>query len=485
MRCAVLVLLVLSGTARAQSADAGIDAAIAEPAPPADAAPAAFVEPTARDTEAAPVPGEESGRLDKVDDGDGVGRLAARTVLWLPRLAIDLVWFPVHGVFVLTDRYHIEKLYYRVFYNANQTVGLVPVAVFRSGLGLDIGARFVASDIFGEHERFSLQATTGRAVGQRHREGANLSFGSGDRFSKHFALGLTGSFDRRPADPFYGIGNGDDRTDEVPAMPVDPSVDDFSREVKYRYQEARAAIVADIKPTQEIRFRLTGALTDLEFEPSSDGIPIGTVYNEADIPGFGGVQHAYGELEVRWDTRDRSTPWESAQIPTQGSLVEGYIGRIDRLDGGKDFWRYGGELQHFFRLARGPRVLIARLHAAGVTGSREDVPFTELAMLGGGDFLRGYSYNRFRDRAAAFGSLQYEWDLSHFTAAYLFTDVGRVWESFEDITAKGLRVGYGIGIDVHGESAFLFTASVASSIDGGLFLNFAFNQPINGVQTWR
>ncbi|MEO8552372.1 MAG: hypothetical protein ABI678_20485, partial [Kofleriaceae bacterium] len=117
------MLLFLGGTARAQVVDAGVDAPpddAAPPPPPLDAAPPPPA-PSLTDTDGAPVPGTESGRLDEVDGGDGVGRLAARTVLWLPRLAFDLIWFPVHGVFVLSDRYHVEKLYYRVFYNANQT----------------------------------------------------------------------------------------------------------------------------------------------------------------------------------------------------------------------------------------------------------------------------------------------------------------------------------------------------------------------------
>ena len=40
----------------------------------------------------------------------------------------------------------------------------------------------------------------------------------------------------------------------------------------------------------------------------------------------------------------------------------------------------------------------------GVTGGLDQVPFTELPMLGG-DFMRGYAFERFRDRVAAFGSL--------------------------------------------------------------------------------
>jgi outer membrane protein assembly factor BamA len=113
------------------------------------------------------------------------------------------------------------------------------------------------------------------------------------------------------------------------------------------------------------------------------------------------------------------------------------------------------------------------------------VAFTELPVLGGGEFLRGYTYERFRDRAAVFGSLQYEWDLSHFTAAYLFTDIGRVFDTLDDLTVRGLRVGYGIGLDIRGESGFLFSASVASSIDGGLFFSLAFNPVVDALQRWR
>jgi len=59
--------------------------------------------------------------------------------------------------------------------------------------------------------------------------------------------------------------------------------------------------------------------------------------------------------------------------------------------GAADFWRYGIELQHNWRLARGPRVLTVRLRGTGVTGERDEVPFTELPALGGGSVLRGIS----------------------------------------------------------------------------------------------
>jgi Omp85 superfamily domain len=438
---------------------------------------------TAAETAGAPVPGDESGRTDEVDS-DGVGRVIGRGVLFVPKLVVETIWFPFHGTFWLFDRYHLSHLYYQVFFNENRTIGIVPTLVYQSGFGASAGARFVANNVLGEHERMGIQATTGQITGEPYREGALVDLHSGNRFGKVFELELSGNFDRRPAEPFYGIGNNDETA--PPAMPVDPRTDSTSVSVNHRYQEARAAAVGHIHVNRELRISFTGALTELKFAPSATGIPIAEVYDLAELPGFeGGVQHAYGELEVRWDTRRRTIEWEPPRMFSGGSLVVAFAGRVDRLDGGADFWRYGLELQHFFRLARGPRVLITRFRAEGVSGSRAEVPFTELPQLGGGDFLRGYTYERFRDRAAVFGSLQYEWDLSHFTAAFLFTDFGRVFDTLDDLTVRGLRVGYGLGIDIRGESGFLASATIASSIDGGLFFGLSFNPVTDAQQRWR
>lgn len=438
---------------------------------------------TAAETVGAPVPGDESGRIDEVDS-DGLGRVIGRGVLFVPKLVVETIWFPFHGTFWLFDRYHLSHLYYQIFYNENRTLGIVPTLVYQSGFGASAGARFIANDVLGEHERFGIQATTGKITDEPYRESALVDVHSGERFGNVFELGLSGNFDRRPAEPFYGIGNNDETA--PPAMPVDPRTDSTSVSVNHRYQEARAALVGNIHVNRELRVSFTGSVTELKFAPSATGIPIRDVYDLAKLPGFeSGVQHAYGELEVRWDSRHRANEWEPPRMFSGGSLVAAFAGRVDRLDGGVDFWRYGLELQHFFRLARGPRVLITRFRAESVTGSRSEVPFTELPKLGGGDFLRGYTYERFRDRAAVFGSLQYEWDLSHFASAFLFTDLGRVFDTLDDLTVRGMRVGYGIGLDVRGSSDFLFSASIASSIDGGLFFGLAFNPVVDAQQRWR
>src|SRR5690606_33128770 len=107
------------------------------------------------------------------------------------------------------------------------------------------------------------------------------------------------------------------------------------------------------------------------------------------------------------------------------------------------------DLQHFVRVGRGPQVLAFRLYGEAVSAGREDIPFTELPMLGGANLLRGYAYERFRDRVAIQGSFEYQWDLSRHVFASLFTDVGRVYPALDDISLDDLRWGYGLALEAH------------------------------------
>jgi hypothetical protein len=411
-------------------------------------------------------------------------RRIGRGILFVPKLAIEVALSPVRGAIWADDRYRLEDAYYRVFYNDARTIGLFPTAAYTSGFGFTAGAGFVDSQLFGAHENLTLQATTGAITGDTYRMAVLGSLRSGERFSRWLQLGIDAGFERRPAEPFYGIGNGE--LVAPTGAPIDPQRDATAVETYHRYQEARVAVVGDARVVDSLHVLGTGALTALRFARSETGAPIDEVYAPGGLTGFmTGVRHAYGELEVRWDTRRRATEWEPHDVHAIGSLAAVVAGRIHRLDGGADFWRYGVELQHNWRLARGPRVLTVRLRGTGVTGQRDEVPFTELPSLGGGAVLRGYQYERFRDRVAGFGTIQYQWDISHLADAYLFTDAGRVFPSLDALTVHGMRLGYGIGFELHGQNGFLLEAALASSIDGGVFVSVSLNPVLDQKERWR
>jgi outer membrane protein assembly factor BamA len=187
------------------------------------------------------------------------------------------------------------------------------------------------------------------------------------------------------------------------------------------------------------------------------------------LVGYDGVRNTYGELELRFDSRRRASEWEPVSVPATGWLAGVFAGRVTALDDGADFWRYGMDLQKFTSLGEGPRVLVLRTHGEAVTGETTDVPFIELPRIGGGTTLRGYAVDRFRDRVAITGSAEYQWDLSHFVSASLFVDAGKVAPSLRDLDVHDLRVGYGASVELHSSYSFLARATLASSIDGGLF----------------
>lgn len=398
------------------------------------------------------VPGAESGRIDD-GDRDSLLRRAGRAVLFVPRVVTMVAFAPVRVALFAFERYDLERRYIKLFFDEEEVVGLHPVARIESDYGFTAGARFVHRDLFGAREHLALRGS----MGGRFRDRLALTFHTGNRLGEHLRLELTGELDRRPKERFFGIGNVDD-----------------APKTRYRQQLERARAILDVRAEENLHVRTSAALTDLDYGRSDTGPPIDLVYGEPLLTGWTGVRQAYGELELRWDTRRRVSRDSPALIST-GELASGFLGRVHRLDAGSDYWRYGLDLQRFHRLGEGPRVVVARLRGEGVTGSLDEVPFTELPELGGRTLLRGYNTDRFRDRVAAVGSFEYRWDLSYRVTGTMFVDVGRVYPSLRDISVEELRVGYGVGIEYQTRTSFLGQLSIASSVDGGVFVNLSFD----------
>ncbi|HUJ60000.1 MAG TPA: BamA/TamA family outer membrane protein [Kofleriaceae bacterium] len=451
-------------------------------AAPAVAAAQAADDHSAADVASAPLPGDESGRIDR-QPGDSALRELARGALFVPKLLTDATLEPLRGAVWVEDHYQLEDLYYRTFFNRDRTFGIFPSGTYETGYGGTIGAELVHHDLLGHHEHLELLATTGAAFGELYRADTLAAFDTGDRFGR-WQFGIEGNFNRRPGDPFYGIGNGNLRS-TAPDMPIDPRVDPTAVSVTYKYQEARTSAYADVRPFGAFHVRTTGELTDLEFGRGETGPAIDEVYAPMGLVGFGGVRHLYGELELRYDRRHRGSIYDPAGLRSEGLLAVSYLGRVHELEDYPDFWHYGGQVQQLWRLGNGPQTLATRLYVEAVSGSRDQVPFAELPELGGGELLRGYDFARFRDRVAAYGSVEYGWGLSDAFDAALFVDAGRVYPSLDDLTLDDLRVGYGLALDFYQGSGFAAEGTVATSIDGGIFFSLSFNPVWDARPRWR
>ncbi len=400
-------------------------------------------------------------------------KIVPRALLFVPRLALEVVDAPVRAGFYTWDRFQVAKRAHDIFWNDAGTVGLYPVFDLQTDYGVTAGARFIARDLFGDKERFSMRASFGGIYNQQY----TASLGSGDRLGP-LHLEAKGEYEIDPRERFFGIGNGE----LVSAMPepVDPYVDPAAIDSRFRQRVARGFGRARLRIIGPLSVRLTSGVLHKRFEqPSPGDIPPGTDiaehYQLDELPAFEqGTSYTYNEMEVRYDSRRNGSSWEVDSVPSTGWLVAAYGGRARGFSGAPTHYNlYGGDIQRFIRLGPNPRVLTLRLMAEEIRGQTDEIPFVDLPRLGGPILLRGYDRDRFRDRARAMGSAEYLFDLGAGWSAFAFTDAGRVYPRLEDARLEDIRVGYGGGLQYNTDTSFVARFNLASSIDGGLFFSLS------------
>lgn len=439
-------------------------------ADPEVAPPAAL---TAADVRDAPLPGAEHGRLDPIDPPESIGHRLARLVLWIPRIPVEVVMQPVRGALYMQERYDVIGSAKDVVFTDDRKIGVYPTALVETGFGLNVGARAVFKDIFGQDERIKLRA----GLGGQYKRVAAIDVDSGTRIAGRVSAGIDARYELRGTEHFYGYGNGDLQAPTA-GMPIDPTRSDVAIASQYRLRVARFSPRLHIKLADEVSVTLTGAVIRKRFEEGdAEDVQLGAAYQVDRLPGFQtGTTYLYDEAEVAWDTRAASWALDPPGIRSAGGLALLFVGRQDGIDDGPAFYRGGVDLQRYIALSHGPRVLELRFYGELVSGPRDQVPFTELPRLGGRTVLRGYETDRFRDRVATVGQVGYRWALGWDTAANVFVDAGRVHPSIHHLSVDDLRVGFGAAVEAYNRHGMLLRAEVASSIDGG-FMGYVSVEP--------
>ncbi len=441
------------------------------PADPPAQIPASRAADTSSSVHGAPRPGQESGRVDPIDTGDGTWRVIGRSLLWIPRLPFEIVMFPIRGIVYFGERYHAIHTLTEIFTTDDHKFALYPSALIETGFGLNVGIRGRMKNVLGGDESLHVRG----ALGGQYLWTAAAGVDSG-RLLGPVSVALDGIFAQRDREHFFGYGNADKTS--APAMQVDPLVDS-GVESRYRIKVARAVLSVKIALPDGVSLTGSSALEEKHYgadSPDLNAPGLGAVYQTDRVPGFvKGTHYSYNELEVAYDTRRQADIWDAPGIRGTGGLSLAYFGIQHAIDDGPSFFRVGVDLQRYVRLDRGPRALQFRLWGEAVTGPRDTVPFSELPRLGGENLLRGYEVDRFRDRAAIVAQAGYSWAAANWLAPVLFVDVGRVFSGINDLSFSHPRVGYGFALEASTSRGLLMRAQIASSIDGGLFFVLSFN----------
>lgn len=100
------------------------------------------------------------------------------------------------------------------------------------------------------------------------------------------------------------------------------------------------------------------------------------------------------------------------------------------------------------------------------TGDGHEVPFFLMPTLGGGDYLRGYSSYRFRDRNALLLQAEYRWAVHKMVDVAGLYEAGTVSSTPAGLSLKNMAQSAGGGIRVHTQTSGLLRVDLARGSDG-------------------
>jgi hypothetical protein len=164
------------------------------------------------------------------------------------------------------------------------------------------------------------------------------------------------------------------------------------------------------------------------------------VLREGTITGSRGGRISELAIGLTADTRDHLF------MPTRGQWITlTYARSTSGLLSDFNYARVRVDARAYRAIAAG-HVLATQLLLVGVPG---EPPFDQLALVGGGDILRGYTRGRYRDRWLAAGQLEYRTPIAKRIGGVAFAGVGVASPSMDALfTDRVLLPTYGVGARV-------------------------------------
>jgi outer membrane protein assembly factor BamA len=226
-------------------------------------------------------------------------------------------------------------------------------------------------------------------------------------------------------EPFYGLGQDSERTDEA----------------FYALKNTAIGGGVTVTPLPWLSF---GGSTEV-FQPKvrgiDDDVSIDDRFTPLQAPGLREqprfLRHAVtAEVNYR---EPRGNPRRG------GKYAVAFQKYVDREEGRFSFDRVEIDLQQYVPLLRDRRVLALRAAGSLVPDDAAVVPFYLQRTLGGPDDLRGFRRFRFRDENVLLLQAEYRWEIFTAVDGALFYDAGTVASRPSELSLGNLDTDYGIG----------------------------------------
>ena len=156
--------------------------------------------------------------------------------------------------------------------------------------------------------------------------------------------------------------------------------------------------------------------------------------------GWDGSTSVGAEFAVLYDSRNNIL---NARNGWYLEFTHGFYGKV--LGGTNDFQLTRFDLRHFFSVSKKNEGILA-LQFIGHF-SHNDVPFSELALFGSNEIMRGYREGRYVERNMLASQVEYRNRIKKSRWGYVvFAGAGDVYNNVEELKLKNIRPNFGVGL---------------------------------------
>lgn len=444
---------------------------VATSAPSAAQPPASSPAPA----QAAPPPparGPDDRRAVPDYDGRSEPTTAGDVALWIPRVVLFPLYLvseyvirrPLGWLVSTAEREHWPALLIDFFTFEDRKIGVVPTFIIDLGLRPSVGLYFFWNDFLAPGNDLRLRATYGGRGAYHLRVADRFELGPGQ-------LTASASYEMRPDNVFYGIGDGVDR-DRARYQSSIARGDLIWRVPWFRSSYARFGL--DIRQAE-----LDGGSTCCDSPSIDERVAAGDYEQPA---GINQVYDLTGQAaELVFDSRYPrfpdglelasdfvAPPGTGVRAAVRLAAVELLSQTLAPREALADAWfRYGASLGAHYDLTGYQRAISATVAVDFVDAvGGGEVPLTDLVTLGGERPLRGFLANRLVDHSAAVLRLEYRWPIAVWFDGTFQYEVGNVFgPALEGFDLSDFRSSYGFGLSAIGAPDHPFQVLLAVGTD--------------------
>jgi outer membrane protein assembly factor BamA len=193
-----------------------------------------------------------------------------------------------------------------------------------------------------------------------------------------------------------------------------------------------------------------------------------SVLYQQNVSGTAGGSSNGINFNVAYDTR------KSRYNPTQGIYIFSNFGIHPSFIGSKyQFNKYFFDIRKYYTTWH-KQVLAMQ---ATTTWTDGDIPFYDLALMGGDSRMRGYYEGAIRDKVLIDAQVEYRVPVWNIFGVAAWVGTGRVAESYSKMNIDGFRISYGAGlrirVDSKNNSNMRFDFGFGPHGIKGVYINFA------------